>query len=1049
LIKRDYKILPITLFFLIFFPIVSFAQDILQTTISLQIKDKRIEEVFEIISKETGIIFTYSPNHIPIKQKVSIRANNNELSDVIDQFLAPYCSNIKYLVSNERLTIKAKKKALVETKSNYGVISGLLIDQENYDPLPGASIFLPAYNKGLITNERGKFKLSGVPKGKHTLEIHYIGYKPITKYLDLKNDSLSLMISLERDMTYLSEIMVFGQLEGQQLAVKEQQKHPTIVNIVSKDKIGQLPDQNVAEAVGRLPGVSVIRNGGEGQFVVLRGVSPRLSAITINGERIPPTSIQERTVDLTMLSPELLSGLELFKAITPDQDADATGGIINFTIKKAEKPDWKAHFSGQYGYNSHQNALGQYKLNFNLGKRILNNKLGILVSGNLQKADRSSDAFGANVRFTEFDENGNPNYAYEDINLNDRLEKRYRYGGSLVLDYTFSTSSFIEYYSVFGRIDRFETRRRQRYQVEDSKLGYDINIFENNISLYSNILNGKHQLLGNWELTWRVSNTFSENASPFDHTARFRELAAFNSKDENSINSIINAAKNNLSNTFFHDSRFDTDRIGSHHTSSQIDLKIPLRLGNKITSYFKTGGKLRYQNQQRTVDRLWTESQGTNEIASDYPGLYSLSPSGSILINNFTSNTEIGNFLNGAYDYSVWINEDKVNDFYLKHRDGKGYYTDDRVSYGSYKANELISSFYFMGRVDFNERLMFLGGIRHEQTSDRYESNSSIISEDTEGQTNRDESSNIEPFENRTNNVYSEWLPMFHFRYTIQKDLILKAAITKSIYRPAFLHKTPWERIIPNENLIERGNPLLEHATTWNYDIALSSKLNKVGFVSIALFYKNIDQLDFIRQGIQLNEGNTFGYDLIQPENIGQNTKIRGIEFEWQTNFTWLPDPFNGLLFSANASLIRSQTWFPVLLTAQSPFRVIYGERKGSLPGQANLIYNLSLGYERKGFSGRISAIYQGISLSHGEQISLRPGGYSVSVGKVPEEDVFSKPLFRIDLALRQKITKHAALFLNANNISNQYEQEFINGGLITRTEYFGFTADIGCRINF
>ncbi|MEM1137862.1 MAG: carboxypeptidase-like regulatory domain-containing protein, partial [Bacteroidota bacterium] len=467
--KRACKIVFFTLLIYIHNSLVSYAQDIFANTISLNLKNTKIEEVLNVISEETGIIFTYSSSYIPINRRVNIKATNKNLRKVVDQILAPYCANIEYLISNNRVIIKAEKKVFADAKEQYGIVSGYLIDKENFEALPGASIFIPAYNKGAITSENGTFKLPDLPIGKHTLEVHYIGYKPATKYIELKKDSLFLTIELERDLTYLNEIMVLGQLDGQQLAIKEQQQNPTIVNIVSKDKIGQLPDQNAAEAVGRLPGVSVIRNGGEGQHIVLRGVSPRLSAITINGERIPSTSIQERTVDLTMLSPDLLSGLEIFKAITPDQDADATGGIINFTIKKAVKADWEAVFTGQYGYNSHQNTFGQYKINFNLGKRFFSKKLGFLISGNLQEADRSSDAFEASIRFKEVDETGNPRYAYADLSLNDRLEKRYRYGGSLVLDYALSDKSFLEYYGVFSRVDRFETKRRRRYQVEDSR----------------------------------------------------------------------------------------------------------------------------------------------------------------------------------------------------------------------------------------------------------------------------------------------------------------------------------------------------------------------------------------------------------------------------------------------------------------------------------------------------------------------------------------------------------------------------------------------------
>ena len=110
----------------------------------------------------------------------------------------------------------------------------------------------------------------------------------------------------------------------------------TIVNVISKEKLQELPDQNAAESVGRLAGVSVYRDAGEGQRVTIRGISPRLNSITVNGERLPSTQEQDRSVDLSMISPEMLEGIELFKALRPDMDGDAVGGTVNFTIRKAD-----------------------------------------------------------------------------------------------------------------------------------------------------------------------------------------------------------------------------------------------------------------------------------------------------------------------------------------------------------------------------------------------------------------------------------------------------------------------------------------------------------------------------------------------------------------------------------------------------------------------------------------------------------------------------------------------------------------------------------------
>ncbi len=83
------------------------------------------------------------------------------------------------------------------------------------------------------------------------------------------------------------EVVVTGIARGQLAAINQQVNSNTIVNVVSKERMQELPDQNAAEAVGRLPGVSVVRAGGEGTMVTLRGMAPRLNLVTINGARVP------------------------------------------------------------------------------------------------------------------------------------------------------------------------------------------------------------------------------------------------------------------------------------------------------------------------------------------------------------------------------------------------------------------------------------------------------------------------------------------------------------------------------------------------------------------------------------------------------------------------------------------------------------------------------------------------------------------------------------------------------------------------------------------
>ena len=106
------------------------------------------------------------------------------------------------------------------------------------------------------------------------------------------------------------------------------------------------------------------------------------------------------------------------------------------------------------------------------------------------------------------------------------------------------------------------------------------------------------------------------------------------------------------------------------------------------------------------------------------------------------------------------------------------------------------------------------------------------------------------------------------------------------------------------------------------------------------------------------------------------------------------------------------------------------------MPGQADNIANISIGYEKSGFTGRISMTYQGKILEE--------------VGIVEEKDLFTDSFVRWDMSMQQKITSEISIFLNLNNISNMSDNAFYGEKRFpTRNEIFGWTADIGIRYVF
>lgn len=914
-----------------------------------------------------------------------------------------------------------------------GTINGIIKDGNSENPLAFASVRVENLPIGAQSDVEGKFRLLRVPAGKQTLTFSYLGYQKLSKEVDVvagKNIDLSIVLSPETFTT--DEVVISAQLEGQQAAINQQINSNTIVNVVSKDRIQELPDQNAAETVGRLPGVAVQRNAGEGTKVIVRGLSPRFNSITVNGERIPSTDAEDRSVDLSMVSTDALEGIEVFKALTPDKDGDAIGGTVNFVVKKAPE-GFHGNFRLQGGYNSQQKEWGQPRGSFNISNRFADNKLGIILTGNFQRANRSSDIFDASYTQNGVDSDGRAIIFVTNLNLSDRIETRYRYGGSLTADYQLKNGS-IKLSSFMGRTERNDVRRRRRYRISAAYQEYNARTREINTLLSSNSLSGNHKLgIFNLELDWRTSLSYSHQETPYSHQVTFRELGAFRSDliDNQGPELIPEGAQNRLDQTWFKDAFLDIDDIVDRNATVQVDLKWPFQSGKFVEGFLKVGGKIRDKNRTRDISRDWTQFGGINDIIDDFPGAFTLDQDGRMQMSNFLSDFQPENFLRGDYEFGPGLDVDAVNKFAETYR--SYYVADETIDLQDYTATETIEAGYFMAQMYFfNKKILLLPGIRTERTKTSYQGLFGLPDGNGNLQNRKDTVGNRN---------YTEVLPMLHLKYQVAKWFDVRLAATRALARPNYLNLVPWYRINDFETIVEQGDPELLHTKVWNYD-AFFSFYNKLGLFTIGTFYKELEDIDYIRRGKIVPPGRSFTYDLVKPENVDGISKTYGMEIELQTNLRFLPAPFNGILLTANYSRIFSQTFYPSLtqtINQNPPFNVIFQDtvREGRIPGQADHLVNISLGYEKGGFSGRVSMVYQGNSLGF--------------VGNREEVDGFTDSFTRWDVAIKQKIKESGfTIFLNVNNLSNTPEREFLGSRAFpTRTEYFGWTGDLGVQYRF
>ncbi len=844
------------------------------------------------------------------------------------------------------------------------------------------------------------------------------------------------------------EVVITAQLQGQQSAINQQINSNSIVNIVSKDKIQELPDQNAAETLARLPGISLERSGGEGQKVVIRGLAPKYSNITINGEKIPSTDAVDRSVDLSSISPDMLAGIEVYKSITPDQDGDAVGGTVNFTVKRASN-DFHGDVKWQNGYNSLEKYYGNYRGAFSLSDRFFSNLLGVVATANIQRANRSSDAQDVTYSFGSQSANGAV-INVDNLNLADTKEIRDRYGASLTTDYDLKHGSIL-FSGFWSKTSMDELRRRKRYQIANARTQYEIRQSNIDQQLLSTSLEGHHNL-GILQVDWHGAYSESDQNTPNEYNNIFQELSSLTNQIvvDQGPQQIPNGVKNNLNNTTFKESDINSYRVKDHSLTAQVDAKINFDYGNNFAGFLKMGGKLRWNRRDRDNNQYWTSSfnlDSVGAIAATNPSLlyrsFDITTGRKLLMSNFLSpNDLVGEFLNGTYNFGPSLDEGLVDNFVNNMRNakllsGKSLYIyNPQIALQNYNAKENVSAAYIMAQISLSPRLMFIPGVRYERTYSDYRS---ITGTPVSGE---DATPNLAGARDTVGaRSFDDVLPMFQLKYKVTDWFDIRTAVTKTLSRPDYFNLVPWQQIDYLANTIQKGNPELKHTTAWNYDLYFST-YNNYGLFTVGGFYKKLWNIDYLRQS-RIQDGGTYnGFMLTQPVNAENPSTVYGIEIDLQANLALLPSPFNGIVFGANFSLMKSKTYFPLYeVGPRSPLppftpTIIDTVREGSMPGQADYLGNLQIGYEKSGFSGRVSVIFQGKSLSY--------------VGSRPELDGYTDKTVRVDVALLQRIFERTSLFLDFNNLTNVPDKSFLGSEQFPTNEaYYGWSMDLGVKYKF
>lgn len=738
-------------------------------------------------------------------------------------------------------------------------------------------------------------------------------------------------------------------------------------NVISSQEIEISPDITVANVIQRVSGVSIERNdNGDGQHAIVRGMDKRYNYTLVNGIKIPSPDNKNRYVPLDIFPSDLLDRLEVSKALTPNMEGDAIGGVIDMKLKDApnrfvlkvnagtgysqifiDRP-YRTFDASQVnlkspasanpsGYQATEADFPMSNLTFtdvqaplnqlfgmSVGNRFLDGKLGGIVALSYQNTYRGSNSM---FMSTFIQPETNTPY-YEILQLRKFSAQQQRSGIHTKWDYKISRQHELSFYGAYislldrqtrDRTDtilkigrgqgpgtgRVELRNRSRQQFQN---------------IYNATLQGKH-LFGDLKTDWSLVYSLAQQDNP--DMAQFALLTS--------------VTKDTLGN--FIDDPDVIDRDFTRRWINNSDQDLAIYLNNSYLMDF-AGGDMEW-----SAGGLYRHKERTHHFSS-------------YLFNNFP----VGQIWTGDVKNHTW-----------KLRNSIGTPRDPL----NYDCNEDVLALYAMGKYTLRQ-WEILGGVRMENTA---------FSWVTQAPTN---------VAGRTGaKSYSDVLPSVHAKYKFNNGKTqLRSSYFASISRPSFYEVIPYE--INEEDFRERGNPYIERTQAHNLDLRFEHFSNALNKITAGVFYKIIDNP--IENALVIDGQTIFA----QPNNFGTATN-----YGFELDMAYYLGNFGVRGFYTFTQSEITTTKLVKFRNAAGNLTERSEEQTRPLQGQSKHIFNASLLYKnaKNGTDVQLSGVYTGQRI--------------ISVSPYKDNDVWQRAFFIVDFSVEQRINTRFTAYVKVNNLLN------------------------------
>lgn len=846
-------------------------------------------------------------------------------------------------------------------------LRGTVTDAETGEPLTGATIVFPGTPYYDVAGLDGSFQIRGVPYGEYRVEVSFVSYRPVDELLVVNAASITRTFRLQSEEFQLDGVDVTAQrdLTSEEGARATERLAPRVVNVMPARAIELSPDITVANVVQRVSGVSLERSSsGDGQHAIVRGMDKRYNTTLVNGIKIPSPDVRHRYVPLDIFPSDLLDRLEVTKALTPDMEGDAIGGVIDMRMKAAPprrtvrfnvgtgvsgvgRDRAFARFDGSAvstrsprtgngnGYRAteddfpyHNIALQEGEvplarvLGFSAGDRFFGQRLGALLAGSYTRTFRGSDGLFFDM---DVDREAN-NPFYDTVQQRTFSVDQERAGLHAKLDYVLSARHRFDLYVAFIQLRDAETRARVDTNLRigraqgpgTGRISERFRSRQQRQRVANLTLQGTHELPLALRAEWSAAASRATSDDP--------DMAEVH---------LLTGASRVADGTVQREPVLlgrDLVRRWTNNTDQDLAGYLDLHHERRLLGYASTlsiGGMARHKNRQNIFDSY---------------------------------------LLRAAPSRQEWTGD--VFDHSWRLFNPGGTPTDPL----NYDSSEDVVAAYAQARLAIG-RLQVVGGARVEHTRFDWETSAPATVEGRVGEI-----------------AYTDWLPSLHFRFTPARETNYRLSYFRSISRPSFFEVIPYQII--EEDFWERGNPELRRTRAHNVDARFEHYPTLQDQFMLGVFYKRI--VDPIESALAIDGQRIF----LQPNNFGTATNT-GLELDVTRYFR-------------RFGVRGYYTYTDSRITTSKIFRFRGGDggltsrqeqQTRSLQGQSRHIGNFALLYKdaRRGTDAQVAASYTGRRI--------------IGVSPYFENDVWQRALTQLDFSFEQRVFGQARLYVKVNNL--------------------------------